>query len=285
MNSTNHQQTYYEILQISPTATQAEIKKAYYKLSLKFHPDKNPNNVEEAKEKFILVGEAYETLKDSEKRKSYDRELARGAGAGGNGFFSHESANGGVGSASTTEASYESYRQAFDARMAAMSEEELNQIKSIASVVGSIVGTVVGAKLGAKFGGKNKVGRALAESTGTMMGSMCGAQAGTHLVSTVHTQSVDRLVYEEKKRVARERGEPMPEPPKSTSTGWDDLKKKFDQSIHEMQNNQGQNNQNSNSTSMERGQSNNEKWIQTGMSILGAAASFAAASNQGKRRS
>lgn len=273
--SKQHKQTYYEILQVSPTATQAEIKKAYYKLSLKFHPDKNPNNVEEAKEQFILVGEAYEILKDPEQRKSYDRELMRGAAGGGDGFSRYESTDSGGGSAATTEATYESHRQAFDSRMAAMSEEELNQMKNIASAVGSIVGTFVGARFGAKFGGKSKVSRVVAESTGTMMGSLYGAQAGTHLVSAVHTQSVDRLVYEEKKRVAKERGEPMPEPAKSTSGGWDELKKKFD----EMQNNQGENNGNSSSNS------HNEKWMQTGMSILGAAASFAASSNQGKRNS
>ena len=63
---------YYEILEISETATQEEIKRAYRKFALKWHPDKNLNNQEEAKKKFQEVSRAYEVLGDEERRKRYD---------------------------------------------------------------------------------------------------------------------------------------------------------------------------------------------------------------------
>ncbi len=63
--------SYYEILQVSKDATTAEIKKAYRKLALKYHPDKNPGD-KEAEEKFKLINEAYAVLSDEEKRKIYD---------------------------------------------------------------------------------------------------------------------------------------------------------------------------------------------------------------------
>jgi hypothetical protein len=59
---------YYQILQINPTATNAEIKAAYRKLAKLFHPDKNP----ESEEKFKIIKEAYETLIDSTRRHKYD---------------------------------------------------------------------------------------------------------------------------------------------------------------------------------------------------------------------
>ena len=63
---------YYKILAVKKDATEAEIKKAYRKLALKWHPDKNPNNREEAEEKFKKINEAYSVLSDKNKRRQYD---------------------------------------------------------------------------------------------------------------------------------------------------------------------------------------------------------------------
>lgn len=65
-------QDYYEILGVSKSAAPDEIKKAYRKLALKYHPDKNPDN-KEAEDKFKDAAEAYEVLGDSEKRQLYDQ--------------------------------------------------------------------------------------------------------------------------------------------------------------------------------------------------------------------
>jgi molecular chaperone DnaJ len=63
---------YYEILEVSKTATKAEIKKAYRKKAMKYHPDRNPGD-KEAEEMFKKINEAYQVLSDDEKRAIYDR--------------------------------------------------------------------------------------------------------------------------------------------------------------------------------------------------------------------
>src|SRR2546423_10113374 len=77
---------YYEILGLSRTATDAEIKSAYRKLAVRFHPDKNPGDTE-AEEKFKEAAEAYSVLSDAEQRTRYDRfghaGVSSGAGAAG----------------------------------------------------------------------------------------------------------------------------------------------------------------------------------------------------------
>jgi molecular chaperone DnaJ len=73
---------YYEILGISKNADEAEIKKAYRKMALKYHPDKNQGD-SEAEEKFKEAAEAYEVLSNSEKRAQYDRYGHAGMGQGG----------------------------------------------------------------------------------------------------------------------------------------------------------------------------------------------------------
>ncbi|MBN7815077.1 molecular chaperone DnaJ [Algoriphagus pacificus] len=75
---------YYEILGVSKSATAEEIKKAYRKLAIQFHPDKNPDNPE-AEEKFKEAAEAYEVLSNQEKRQRYDQFGHQGVT--GNGGF------------------------------------------------------------------------------------------------------------------------------------------------------------------------------------------------------
>jgi molecular chaperone DnaJ len=81
---------YYEILEITRTATSEEVKKSYRRLAVKFHPDKNPGDPH-AEELFKELGEAYDVLMDDQKRAAYDRfghaAFSQGnAGPGGGGF-------------------------------------------------------------------------------------------------------------------------------------------------------------------------------------------------------
>ncbi len=71
---------YYEILGISPAATESEIRKAYRRLALQWHPDRNPGN-NEATERFKEISEAYAVLIDSSKRMQFDRARQEGASA------------------------------------------------------------------------------------------------------------------------------------------------------------------------------------------------------------
>ena len=84
---------FYEILGVSKSASETEIKKAYRKLAVKYHPDKNQGD-KEAEEKFKEIAQAYEVLSDSEKRQRYDQlghaaftSAGRGGGSGGFGGF------------------------------------------------------------------------------------------------------------------------------------------------------------------------------------------------------
>ncbi len=88
---------YYQTLGVSRSATQEEIKKAYRKQAVKYHPDKNPGD-KDAEKKFKEISEAYEVLSDEKKRQIYDQygadavKGAAGAGFGGQGFSSMEEA-------------------------------------------------------------------------------------------------------------------------------------------------------------------------------------------------
>ena len=79
---------YYEVLGVSKTASDPEIKRAYRKLAMKHHPDRNTDNVQQAEEKFKEIKEAYEILSDAQKRAAYDQFGHAGVNqsAGGGGF-------------------------------------------------------------------------------------------------------------------------------------------------------------------------------------------------------
>lgn len=64
---------YYDVLQVAKNSTDVDIKKSYRKLAMKWHPDKNPDNSEEAASKFQQIGEAYDVLSDPQKRAIYDQ--------------------------------------------------------------------------------------------------------------------------------------------------------------------------------------------------------------------
>ena len=74
---------YYEVLGVAKNASPDEIKRAYRRMAIKYHPDKNPDNKKEAEAKFKECAEAYEVLSDPEKRQRYDQfghDGLRGAG-------------------------------------------------------------------------------------------------------------------------------------------------------------------------------------------------------------
>lgn len=71
---------YYQILQISNDASLTDVKKAYRKLALQYHPDRNLGNEKQAEQIFRVVAEAYEVLSDETKRKEYDTMLRYGSG-------------------------------------------------------------------------------------------------------------------------------------------------------------------------------------------------------------
>lgn len=77
---------FYEVLEISKSASLDEVKKAYRKKAIQFHPDKNPNN-KEAEDRFKEATEAYSVLSDAEDKVRYDRfghaAFTNGAGSGG----------------------------------------------------------------------------------------------------------------------------------------------------------------------------------------------------------
>lgn len=79
----NQKRDYYEVLGVGRNATEQEIKSAYRKLALQYHPDRNPNNKEFAEEKFKEITEAYSMLADAEKRAIYDRYGHAGLGGAG----------------------------------------------------------------------------------------------------------------------------------------------------------------------------------------------------------
>ena len=95
---------FYALLGVSREASETEIKKAYRKLAMEYHPDRNPSHDAEAR--FKEITEAYEVLKDPEKRSAYDRYGKAGLGSGGFGFH-HVDLTGVIGVLGPTRMPYE----------------------------------------------------------------------------------------------------------------------------------------------------------------------------------
>ncbi|XP_039481975.1 dnaJ homolog subfamily B member 2 isoform X1 [Drosophila santomea] len=97
---------YYKVLDVARSATDSEVKKAYRKLALKWHPDKNPDNLEEANKRFRELSEAYEVLSDARKRRIYDaratlhKSSTSGSSSNSSSYSRYRTAGSGGGSAS-----------------------------------------------------------------------------------------------------------------------------------------------------------------------------------------
>lgn len=74
----NHRVSYYDVLQLRPGASDADVRSAYYKLAKRFHPDMNPQERRLAELRFRLINEAYAHLKTQDKRALYNLTLKKG---------------------------------------------------------------------------------------------------------------------------------------------------------------------------------------------------------------
>ena len=89
-DTANKLTNYYKLLGIDPKADQQTVKRAYLDAVRKWHPDKNPDRIEEAEEKTKVLNQAYQMLKDPETRKNYDRMLRYTKGKDFNAYINDE---------------------------------------------------------------------------------------------------------------------------------------------------------------------------------------------------
>lgn len=212
---TSRSSSYYEVLDVPVDADAASIRKAYLKKSLKYHPDKNPDSSEEAKAKFIQIGQAYEVLSDPTTRRIYDQEIRRGGRRASYNGFGNTSGYGN-GGASPSDQAYDKYRDAFDTAAASMSESDLATIARLAGVVGAVLSSRM---LGGADDGTRRKSASGKRSVLVSAGSAMGGLAASASVRALHRDSLKRLSHKEECRKAVERGEPMPPPPKTSSMG------------------------------------------------------------------
>jgi DnaJ domain len=236
---------YYAVLGVDPTADKKEIRKAYLRLSLQYHPDKNPENPQAAQAVFVKIGQAYQVLSDPAQRAAYDRYRRTTAASSASGSASGGRPGGGVpysdftpndssGYASTTtqqsqQQQYETYREAFDATMAGLSEDELRDVMGAAAMIGSLVGSIVGSRM--------LRNHPLLRDVGSVVGSLMASHAATAVVQTAHQQSVQRAAIDQDRRERIARGEPVPEQNQhsiSVEQAWKGVERSFKQATAEI---------------------------------------------------
>jgi len=255
--------TYYDVLGVSPQATSAEIRKAYLKASLQYHPDKNPNNVVEAQAKFVEIGRAYETLSDDSLRAEYDQSL-RGGFSSGFGSRSHGGSSVYEASSSprASDKDFEKFRDFFDTTVAGMSEADLAAAVGTAAMIGGFIGTILGSRFGAgkknsassKVGnGSNAAGAAAGGGAGSgilaTMGGMVGSKVASEIaassVRALHKSSIQRMEYKKACKIAMEQGQPLPQAP--TDTPWDSFVRQTVETVKKVMDQGGKNSNNNNS--------------------------------------
>jgi DnaJ-class molecular chaperone len=226
--------SYYDVLEVPRDATSKQIRSAYLRLSLQYHPDKNPpEKQDEAKSRFVEIGQAYETLKDDFLRQEYDDELRYSSQQSRSRHSTHSQNEYRYQRRSSPspprdadDAEYENYADVFDEFMASMSEAELFAAMNAASVVAGVVGGMIGSRL--LGGGKSSAGTrgsgsnsTLLHSVGRMAGSYLASEGAKSVVKSVHSQSVAKLEYKRECQIALSRGEPAPpRPPSLETSAW-----------------------------------------------------------------
>jgi curved DNA-binding protein CbpA len=165
--------TYYEILGVDPNADSKVIRQAYLRASLKHHPDKNPDNIEESKALFIEVGEAYENLSDPVLREKYDRDLRSGVLSANT-----EQRASGTEQGAPKQSKYDSYRNKFDTHAKGMSAADKRKAMRLATMVGSALAGFIGSRMGGKGGGGKKGGAKGGGNKGSSILSSVASLAG-----------------------------------------------------------------------------------------------------------
>lgn len=241
-NSTCDDDDYYAILGVPYNADYKAIRKAYLKLSLQYHPDKNTNNhPEQAQAAFVRIGRAYQTLSDPAQRRVYDQTY-RSGNSGNNRYrpsaasapptppqytkqssfskdfyessqcdpnYDHHSSTPGSNSNSQyqQQQQYESYREHFDKTMADLSDDEMNEILGAAAMFSSIIGGIIGAKLLGGSSAKGGVGGSTnpaLSAIGSAIGSALASQAATTMLKNSHAEAKQRALNADPSRRQRE---------------------------------------------------------------------------------
>jgi curved DNA-binding protein CbpA len=208
-------ESYYDILGLPAYTSDAKIiRQGYLKQAVKYHPDKNPDQPEEAKDRFVQIGHAYEVLSNSYKKSQYDRDLKCGKATSTNNYNDYSDNSSSTystynytpgGDDIDPEQIFKKYRSTFDHHVANMSESEINAVVGLASVVGGILGSVIGKHIANSAGSSTATNgyrgvaptgsSVLLGTIGSMAGSFLTSQAAAETIRSIHQQSVDRVTY------------------------------------------------------------------------------------------